>query len=182
MSKEIEVKVLNVDLLEMEKKLKELGAKLVAEEYQINTVIDTKERYIENKLNSYLRIRESKNLLTGESSIKLTLKKNIGRERARQNIEITTKIDNKEAMLEILKNLQYNVVQEGHKRRKTFIYDNIRFDLDKWDQNTYPYEYMEIEVKKEEDLEKAIKLLNISKEQISTKSIMELREELSAPL
>src|SRR5690606_41164791 len=53
-------------------------------------------------------------------------------------------IYNKEAMLEILKNLQYNVVQEGHKRRKTFIYDNIRFDLDKWDQNTYPYEYMEI--------------------------------------
>ena len=80
-------------------------------------------------------------------------------------------------MLEILKNLQFNVVQEGYKKRKTYVYENIRFDLDKWDENTYPYEYMEIEVKKEEDLDKAIELLDINKEQISTKSIMELREE-----
>ncbi|NLY66371.1 MAG: class IV adenylate cyclase [Tissierellia bacterium] len=177
MSKEIEVKVLGVSLMEMENKLKELGAELVAEEYQINTVIDTKDRYIEKHLNSYLRIRETSNLLTGKRTIKLTLKKNIGKEKARENIEITTAIDDKKAMLEILKNLQFNVVQEGYKKRKTYVYENIRFDLDKWDENTYPYEYMEIEVKKEEDLDKAIELLDINKEQISTKSIMELREE-----
>ncbi len=178
MSKEIEVKVLNVDLKEMEEKLKALGAKLQAEEYQVNTVIDRLDGYIEKELNSYLRIRETKDLITDSSTIKLTLKKNIGRERARQNIEITTKIDNKEAMLEILKELQFNVIQEGYKQRKTYIYDGIRFDLDRWDENTYPYEYMEIEVEREEELEMAISLLNINKEQISTKSIMELREEL----
>lgn len=75
MSKEIEVKVLGVSLMEMENKLKELGAELVAEEYQINTVIDTKDRYIEKHLNSYLRIRETSNLLTGKRTIKLTLKR-----------------------------------------------------------------------------------------------------------
>lgn len=178
MSMEIEVKVLNVDLNEIEGKLKELGANLVSKEHQINTVIDRKDGYIENELNSYLRIRETKNLLTDEKTIKFTLKKNIGKEKTRQNIEITTRIDNKEALLKILKELQFNVIQEGYKNRKTYVYEDIRFDLDKWDENTYPYEYMEIEVKKEEDLERAIKLLNIKKEQISTKSIMELREEL----
>lgn len=175
---EIEVKVLNVKLAEMEEKLKELGAKLVSEEYQVNTVIDRKDGYVEKGLNSYLRIRETKNLLTGESTIKLTLKKNIGRDKSRKNIEITTNIDNKEAMLKILKDLQFDVVQEGYKNRKTYIYEDIRFDLDRWDKDTYPYDYMEIEVKREEDLERAISLLGISREQISTKSIMELRQEL----
>lgn len=178
MSMEIEIKVLNIDLNEMESKLKKLGAKLASEEYQVNTVIDRRDGYIEKNLNSYLRIRETNNLLTGEDSIKLTLKKNIGKDKSRKNIEITTKIDNKDSMLKILEYLEYQVVQEGHKKRKTYIYENIRFDLDQWDKNTYPYEYMEIEVEKEEDLDKAIGLLNINKEQISTKSIMELKEEL----
>ena len=57
MAKEIEVKVLNIELDEMEKKLKNLGAKLIAKEYQKNIIIDSKDRYIEKELNSYLRIR-----------------------------------------------------------------------------------------------------------------------------
>ncbi|HHV46855.1 MAG TPA: class IV adenylate cyclase [Tissierellia bacterium] len=175
---EIEVKVLNVNLDEMEEKLKRIGARLVSEEYQINTIIDREDKFIEKRLNSYLRIRETRNLITGKKEIELTLKKNISKGKSRQNIEITTRIDNKEAMLEILKYLQYEAVKEGYKNRKTYIYDDIRFDLDRWDKDTYPYEYMEIEVKKEEDLDKAIDLLDISRENISTKSIMELREEL----
>ena len=38
---------------------------------------------------------------------------------------------------------------------------------------------MEIEVNDEKDLEKAIELLSIDKDNITTKSIMELREELN---
>ena len=52
MSKEIEVKVLNIDLDEMEKRLVEIGAELIAKEYQINTIFDSKDSYIEDKLNS----------------------------------------------------------------------------------------------------------------------------------
>ena len=36
MTKEIEIKVLNIDLDDMERKLKELGAKLISKEYQKN--------------------------------------------------------------------------------------------------------------------------------------------------
>lgn len=177
MGKEIEVKVLNIDLDEVEKKLKDIGAKLIAEEYQINTVLDSKDEYIQKELDSYLRIRETKNSLTGEDNIKLTLKKNIGNGKTRQNIETTTEIEDKESMIAILKDLKYEVVEEGHKERISYIYDNIRFDLDKWDKETYPHPYMEIEVEEEEDLEKAINLLNIDRTHISTKSIVELKEE-----
>jgi len=180
MDTEIEVKVLNVDLDEVEKKLIRMGAKLTAEELQVNTVIDTEDSYIQKELNSYLRIRETTDLLNNNKTIKLTLKKNLETVKTRKNIEISTTIDNKEAMIEILDNLGYHVVREGFKKRKSYIYDGIKFDLDRWDENTYPYPYMEIEIKKQSDLDKAIRLLNIDESNISTKSITELIEELKA--
>ncbi len=180
MEKEIEVKVLNVDLDEIEEKLLEIGAKLLGKELQVNTVLDNKDRYIQKKLNGHFRIRETTDLIDNKKTINLTLKKTIGTVKARKNIEISTRIDNKEAMIDILKELGYHVVGEGIKKRISYIYDGIRFDLDRWDENTYPYPYVEIEVEKEAELEKAIKLLNIDKKNISTKSITELREELKA--
>lgn len=178
MTKEIEIKVLNIDLDAMERKLKELGAKLISKEYQKNIIFDSKDRYVERELNSYLRIRETKNLLTDETIISLTLKKNVGRDGARKNIEITTRIDDIGSMISILKDLKYEIMEEGYKERRSYLYEKIRFDLDKWDKKTYPFPYMEIEVEKEEDLNKAINLLNINRNNITTKSIMELKEEL----
>ncbi|MCF6463564.1 class IV adenylate cyclase [Clostridium sp. Cult1] len=178
MTKEIEIKVLNIDLDDMERKLKELGAKLISKEYQKNIILDSKDRYIERELNSYLRIRETKNLLTNETIINLTLKKNVSRDGARKNIEITTRIDDIGSMISILKDLKYEIMEEGYKERRSYLYEKIRFDLDKWDKETYPFPYMEIEVEKEEDLNKAIYLLNINRNNITTKSIMELKEEL----
>ncbi|HSH34890.1 class IV adenylate cyclase [Schnuerera sp.] len=176
--KEIEIKVLNIDLNHMEKQLIDLGAKLVAKEYQKNIILDSKDNYIEKVLNSYLRIRETKNLLTKKVETKLTLKKNVSNEGVRENIEITTQIEDKDSLIAILKDLGYEIIEKGYKERKSYLYDKIRFDLDIWDEDTYPNPYMEIEVENEEDLEKAIELLNIDKTNISTKSIVELKEEL----
>jgi adenylate cyclase class 2 len=178
METEIEVKVLNVDLNEIEEKLIHLGAKLIAEELQVNTVIDSEDSYIQKGLNSYLRIRETTDLLNNKKTTKLTFKKNLGAMKTRKNIEISTKIDNKEAMIKILENLGYHVVREGFKKRKSYAFEGIKFDLDSWDENTYPYPYMEIEVKDQSDLDKAIRLLDIDEKNISTKSITELIEEL----
>lgn len=178
MEKEIEVKVLDVNLKDIEKRLIDIGAKLVSKEYQINTLFDSQDKYIENNLNSYLRIRETKDLINEQTKINLTLKKNIGKKGVRENIEISSEIKNKRSIIEILKRLGYELTDEGYKDRISYIYENIRFDLDRWDGETYPYPYMEIEVEKKEDLEKAIKLLAINKNQISLKSIVELKEEL----
>lgn len=179
MEKEIEVKVLNIDLDMMENRLKNLGAKLIAHEYQKNFILDSEDKFIERKLNSYLRVRETENLLTKEINIYLTLKKNISIDGSRKNIEHTSQIEDSISMLSILEELGYRIVQKGHKKRKSYLYESIRFDLDQWDEKTYPYPYMEIEVNDEKDLEKAIELLSIDKDNITTKSIMELREELN---
>lgn len=175
--KELEVKILNIDLKEMESKLKSLGAKLISKELQTNTLIDSKEKLIQNKLNSYLRIRETKSLLGDETRLTLTMKKQINREDIRENIETNVDIYNKTNMLSILNNLGYIQIEEGYKERTSYTLDNIRFDLDIWDKATYPNPYMEIEVNNEEELKDILKLLEIPKENISTKSILELRNE-----
>lgn len=177
--RELEVKILNMDLKELESKIQGLGATLISKEIQVNTLIDSKDNFIQDELDSYMRIRETKSLLTDKVKFTLTMKRNINRDGIRENIEINTDISDKESMLEILKTLGYEVFKEGYKERTSYILGNVRFDLDKWDTSTYPYPYMEIEVNDEDELEEMIKLLNIPKENISTKSIVELANEIN---
>lgn len=179
MEKEVEVKVLGLDIKEIEKDIINLGGKLIAEEEQINTLIDSKARPIKSYLDAYLRIRETKDILNGESSITLTLKKNVKLKGVRENIELNTKIDNKDTMLEILKDLGFDDIEIGYKKRKSYEFKEARFDFDTWDEKTYPFPYMEIEVKDIKHLNEITNLLKIPQENISTKSIVELRKELN---
>src|SRR5699024_3366585 len=160
---------------EMEEKLIAVGAKYLLKEKQINTIIDTTERDIEKNLGSYLRIRETENLDTGEIKTIFTMKENISKEGIRENIEANTFISNKKTLIYILNRLGYEVVEEGYKERISYVYEDIRFDIDTWDEETYPYPYMEIEVKNEEDLKGAIELLKIDEKQVTTKSIFDLK-------
>lgn len=178
MVKELEVKILNIDLEEMEKLIISLGGTLIAKEVQVNTLIDSTERPIKESINAYLRLRETKDLLNNKSDMTLTLKKIISTEGLRENIEINSRVDNKEAILNIFKELGYDILEEGYKERKSYNLHNARFDLDIWDEKTYPFPYMEIEVESQEALDKIIQLLGISETNISTKSIMELKSEL----
>lgn len=178
MAKEIEVKVLGIDKKIIEERLEKLGAKLISKEYQINTLYDSDEKIVERLGGGYLRIRETKNLITGETEVFFTLKKNISNKKARENIEIETKITEKAALNSILEHLNIKVVHEGTKERTSYIYEDIRFDIDTWDKSTYPYPYLEIEVLKKEDIKKAVELLELDEENVTTKSIRELRAEL----
>lgn len=176
--RELEVKILNMDIKELELKIQALGATLISKEVQVNTLIDSNEDFIQNELDSYMRIRETRFILKDKVKLTLTMKKNINREGIRENIEINTDISDKESMLKILNSLGYEVISEGNKERTSYELGNVRFDLDTWDKDTYPHPYMEIEVKHEDELEAMIKLLNIPEKNISLKSILELRKEI----
>lgn len=179
MVKELEVKVLDIDIKKIEEKLISLGAKLISKELQINTLIDSKEKPIKSYLDAYLRIRESKDLLNNTETTTLTLKKNIKNKSLRENIELNTEVEDKGTMLQILKDLGFDNISVGHKERTSYSFEGARIDLDTWDKEMYPKPYMEIEVEDQDTLDKVIKLLEIPYENISTKSIMELREELN---
>ena len=179
MVKELEVKVLDVDIEIIEKRLKSLGAKLISKEIQINTLIDSNERPIKSYMDAYLRIRESRDLLNGGEDVTLTLKKNIKNKDLRENVELNTQIKDKDTMLQILKDLGFNNVSVGHKERTSYILEGARIDLDTWDKDTYSKPYIEIEVENTNQLNRIVELLEIDKKKISTKSIVELRRELN---
>lgn len=179
MVKELEVKVLNIDLDKIEEKIIGLKGQLIANELQTNTLIDSRDNPIKNKLDAYLRIRESKNLMENKEDTVLTLKKNIKNKDLRENIELNTEIKDKETMLKILESLGFDKIEVGHKKRRSYKLKEARIDLDTWDKATYPHPYMEIEVKDVDHLNQLIELLEIPKENISNKSIVELRQDLN---
>lgn len=175
--REKEVKVLNIDKKAIEKKLINMGATLAKDEEQINYRFDTEDGFLKKTYNGYLRIRITKNNLTGEIKNTITFKKNINRDSLRVNEEIETDISDWENTAKIIELLGYKRKRPGYKHRKSYIYDNIMFEIDTWDEYTYPKPYLEIEVSTEEELEKAIRLLNLNRDEITTKPIDELRKE-----
>lgn len=178
MGTEMEVKVLNIDKKEIEKRLIKVGAKLVKKEYQVNTIFDTDNRMIKNNYNGYLRIREKKDLINNINKYILTLKKNVSKDEVRKNVEIETYIDNKKDLTEIFEHLKLHIKHEGTKERISYRYEDILFEIDTWDKDTYPYPYLEIEVKDKKSLKKAIKLISIDEKNVTTKSLAQLRMEL----
>lgn len=175
--KEREVKVLNIDKNEIERKLINIGAKLIKDENQINYRFDSEDGYLKKTYNGYLRIRVTKNLLTGQTKNTLTFKKSLKRNTLRINEETETEISDWENTAKIIELLGYKQKRPGYKHRRSYIYDDITFEIDTWDENTYSKPYLEIEMNNEEDLEKAIKLLDLDRSQVTTKPIDELRKE-----
>lgn len=178
MEKELEVKVLGVDVKAIEDRIVELGGNLIADEEQINTLIDSRDEPIKSYLDAYLRIRETKDLLTGDEKTELTLKKNILNKELRENEEFNVLLEKKETMLEILKDLGFNNITVGFKHRKSYRFMKARIDIDTWDKETYPEAYIEIEVKNQDDLKTIVDILGINSDSISTLSIVELKTKL----
>ena len=59
--REREVKILNIDKEEIERKLINIGANLIKDENQINYRFDTDDGFLKKTYNGYLRIRITKN-------------------------------------------------------------------------------------------------------------------------
>ncbi|WP_066503782.1 class IV adenylate cyclase [Abyssisolibacter fermentans] len=178
MVNELEVKVLNIEKQDIINRLEALDAKLVKHEHQENTIFDTEDRFVKNKLNGYLRIREKKNLKTNKTECIFTLKRNVSHDELRRNIEIETKFEDKEALMEILQLINVKKLHKGTKERISYEKDGILFEIDTWDKDTYPDTYMELEVKNTDDLKKAIDMLDLKEEDVTTKSFDQLRKDI----
>ena len=178
MPKELEVKVLNIDKEDLEKKLISLGARLIKKEHQVNTIFMDIDEDIEGVGKGYLRIRESENLTENRTENKLTFKRNISQEGIRENEEIETRFEDKDSLIKILSCLNINIKHVGKKERIRYELEGIKFDIDTWGDETYPHPYLEIEVIDASDIDKAIELLGIDKKDVTTKSLGGLRADL----
>lgn len=172
--REKEVKVFNLDLDALKRKLLSKGAEHLGEEKQINHIlkVDLDEN---SKLKSLLRLREV--YKSGKEAFYLTYKikgKDTGG--LRNSEEITSEIKDKDSMLKILEMLGVSVIELNYKTRDSYLYKDARFDFDELDKKTFDVPYLEIEVKDDEKLEEIIKEFNIDRKNITTKNITELRK------
>lgn len=174
---EKEVKLLDVNVEDMEKLLLEKGAVLFSDENQLNRILDTSDNKIRQTLPGYLRIRSSVNLMNGETHTFLTLKKKHFVEGLRVYEETETEISDINSTIAIFENLGYKVVNQNEKKRKSFKYQDVRFDLDVWDEEMKLNPYLEIEVPSRERLEEIIEEFGFDRKKISTKSIRDIVSE-----
>lgn len=172
--RELEVKILGIDPDAFEKKLIESGAEFIGHETQENRLFLPKA--LENS-DSYLRIRIAEDKRTKECYQEVTFKENIKNDTVRANIEYTTRIEDSDMMTSIFEKIGIGGAEISFKDRKRYRLADAIVEIDIWDKNTYPYPYAEIEVEAEADLGIILAILNISKEQVSKKSIKQLIDE-----
>ncbi|BES65182.1 hypothetical protein SANA_16210 [Gottschalkiaceae bacterium SANA] len=175
--KEREVKVLGINLNVVEERLIQAGAVLLKDEDQINwvfraDVLETPEGEL-----GYLRLRSTKSRITNDSTFELTLKMKESAKELRVYEEYTSQVSDPKVLIEMFELLGHPLRHRGEKHRKSYRWQGIDFEMDQWDENTYPDPYLEIEVESEDDLERALQMLKIPRDLISTKSIGDLRKE-----
>lgn len=175
MHREIEVKVLNIDVDEIQKKLLDKGAVKISSEYQTNYTYVPKDKEFEN---GYLRIRER--IVDGKKEpTELTFKEYAkSRKDVRVNDEYTTEISSASNMAKILEELGVVEQYKGEKERISYSYKGQRFDIDIWDKSIYPQPYMEIEFTNVDLMDEIIEDLEIKKDNVTNDSINDLIEKI----
>jgi adenylate cyclase class 2 len=147
--KEIEVKILNVNKKEVEKRLLELGAEKNFND-NIDAIYYDIEQPNENDKKTSLRLRQKGDI------VEFTYKHRTKTKKIKIADEYEVKVSDFEEMKKILKALGYKITKNIKKHRTAYNIDNIHFELD-----TYPGEptLLEIEAPTTKQVEKYVKLL-----------------------
>jgi len=155
--KEIEIKVLEIDVPVMTKKLIALGAKKISDSKIVSSYLDFPDRSL-NKRGIVLRVRK------GDKNY-LTMKRKISQKTAKVAEETELEISDPKKLLEILKQIGLKEISHGTRRRVTYKLKHAHFDID-----FYPEipPCMEIEASTEARLRELIQQLNIPKSKIRT--------------
>ena len=176
MDRELELKVLNIDVEEMEEKLKKKGAKYLGIEVQKNHTFAPKNS--KDFPNGYLRIRE-KSLNEKRQATELTFKEFVdSKDNLRVNNEYTTTINSTSNMIKILEEIGLVERYIGDKKRISYIYKDQRFDLDIWSKDVYPDPYMEIEFTNVNLMDEILDEFEIDRKNVTTDSINQLIDKI----
>ena len=155
---EIEVKILEIDVDSIRKKLLGLGAKKILDDELSYVILDDKDHSLfkEKKL---LRVRKSKN------AAHLCFKSKAKKGKLREAEETEVKIDDYEDTIKILNELGFVTKHKGKKHRESYKLGKVRYELD-----TMPGipTFLEIEADNEKDLIQGIKKVGFKLEDVTT--------------
>lgn len=173
--KELETRIIKIDVDNIRKILNDNCAVKVKEENQVNDIYDFEDgRLLKDK--GYARIRTINDLLNNKTIYYMTTKKMLSQDTFKVMDENETIIEDKEAAEGIFKALGLKLHQSIKKYRESYKLKNGLVEIDINDPAFCPFPYIEIETDSEENLEQIVKLLGYTLEDTTSKTIYELIE------
>jgi adenylate cyclase class 2 len=168
MSKEIEMKVKLKSPTNLRKKLKEVGAKYLGKEKQVNITFDSP--YFRNvESGNFLRLRKT------EKNTILTYKgKDEPNTTAKIREEIEVKVNNFDNMLSILTLLGFVVKFRYEKNREIYHFEGTEIVIDEFPKLGW---FCEIEARSESDIMKIAEKLSINPKELTNKSYWYFMDE-----
>lgn len=156
--KEVEVKILEINVNETISKILKLGAKQTFEGELLSIFFDDENENFK-KLHKTLRLRKI------GSKTQLTFKDNVEKIDVKSSDEYEVEISDFEIMHEILTRLGFNGNKQSKKHRISFSLPNVHFDID-----TMPNipTFLEIEAESKEIVYKYLELLGFNSNQALT--------------
>ena len=166
--KEIELKILNVNEEEIEKKLVLLGAKKKSDVIIKEKIFDFEDNRI-SKNNELFRLRKN------GDKIEITYK--YSKENDKEFLdheEIETEIKDFEIMIEIIERLGLKIIKDREKRRISFILKDVHFEIDKYPEIPA---YLEIEAQNKGDIKKLVEELGYSMKDTTSKTATQVLKQ-----
>jgi len=177
--KEIETRIIDIDVQEMRRKLLSIDAIKVKQENQINNIYDfSDKRLLNNK--GYARIRTVQDDLTNSTLHYITTKKLISQEKYKIMDEHESEIKDEAAAKGIFEALGLNLIQSIKKYRESYRYKNTLIEIDINEKEFCPFPYIEIEGEDEYEIIEVIGLLGYSLEDTTSKTIYEILKSKKA--
>jgi len=164
--KEIEVKILEINVEEVEEKLKKMGAEKVFEGEVVSIYFDFPDKSLE-KEGKILRLRQK-----GDKVI-LTYKELISQDKAKIMDEYELNVDDFESMKKIFEGIGLCPLYQFRKHRTTYKLKRTHFEIDK-----YPDipAFLEIETPDLSTIDEMISELGFPKEKVNSYSIKDVLE------
>lgn len=162
--KEIEIKILEINKIDLIKKLNLLNAQKIFEGEMISIFFSKKD------FKNTLRLRSMNNKHF------LTLKKDISKKMIKIRDEFEVEIKNFNNMKKIIENLGFYENLKVIKKRTSFIYNKTRIEIDEYknDLNYIPT-FIEIEGKNKKDIINTVKKLGYDENQIKPWTMNDLK-------
>ena len=174
--KELETRVVDIDVDKIRKILNDIGAEKVKEEYQINNIYDFEDNRLLNA-KGYARIRITDDRLNNKEVVYITTKKMLSQGTFKEMEENETIVEDKDAASKIFTSLGLSLKQSIKKYRESYKIKDSLVEIDINDKNFCPFPYLEIETYSEDRLKEILNLLGYTIEDTTSKTIYELLEE-----
>lgn len=171
--KEIELRIIDIDVQEMRIKLLNINAIKVKQENQINNIYDFLDKRLLNG-KGYARIRTVQDELTNSTVHYITTKKLISQEKYKIMDEHESEIKDAVAAKGIFESLGLELIQSIKKYRESYRYKNTLIEIDINEKTFCPFPYIEIESEDESEIEEVVTLLGYRLEDTTAKSIYEI--------